>query len=101
MQRLMGRLASLERQGPAASTTVFEPNTAMATKIKIPAPDKYDSSRAKLRTYLTQLKDYLENFPEVNTGAKKVRVAARFLSGAAHDWFEPTLRDFLENEYGS
>ena len=85
MQRLIGRLASLERQGPAASTTIFELNTAIATKIKIPVLDKYDSSRAKLRTYLTQLKDYLENFLEVNIGAKKVRVAARFLSGAAYD----------------
>ena len=53
----------------------------------------------KLRTYLTQMKDYLRNFPQITTGAQKVRTAARYLTGAAHDWFEPTLRDFLENEY--
>ena len=101
LRQLMARLATVERR-PAVERTVFEPSTAgVASQIKIPAPDKYDGNRAKLRTYLTQMKDYLENFPEVNTGQKKVRVAARFLTGAAHDWFEPTLRDFLENEYGS
>lgn len=82
-------------------TTVFELSTAVATKIKIPTPNKYDRNRAKLRTYLTQIKDYLNNILEVNTRAKKVRVAARFLSGVAYNQFKPTLRDFLKNEYRS
>ena len=100
LNRLLGRLATLERGNATTNTpAIFDPQTAVSARLKIPAPDKYDGNRLKLRTYLTQVRDYLDNFPEVNTGAKKVRVAARFLTGAAHDWFEPTLRDYLENGY--
>ena len=53
LRNVMARLATYERQGPAVAPAVYESSTAIATKIKILAPEKYDGNRAKLRTYLT------------------------------------------------
>src|SRR5690606_20238316 len=93
---LLGRLAQAEA---ALQRVAVGTGEGEVSRLKIPEPDKFDGNRTKLRAYLTQMKEYLSHYPQLKTGADQVRHAARYLTGPALDWFEPTLRDFLENYY--
>lgn len=65
--------------------------------IKLPKPEFFDGTRAKLRPFLTQMEMQLrmsdkQNLPE----ADKVIYVSTYLRGHAFDWFEPFIREFQE-----
>jgi hypothetical protein len=66
---------------------------------KVEPPEKFDGKRSELRSFLTYAKLYL-TFKEhlFLNEAKKVLVVAAFLKGQAFEWFEPRIRDYLEND---
>ncbi|KAK4107898.1 hypothetical protein N656DRAFT_679654, partial [Canariomyces notabilis] len=67
-------------------------------RAKLEAPPKYNGSKDELAGWLVQMQAYLtyyvDRFPNE---AAKVAFAAHRLEGKALRWFEPTLKDFLEN----
>ena len=66
--------------------------------LKIPLPDKYDGGQAELRGFLTKMKAYFYHYwAEVSTDEAKVRIMGQQLTGKALNWFEPMMRDYLEN----
>jgi Ty3 transposon capsid-like protein len=81
----------------AALTAAREGNSK---NIKIEPPEKFDGKRSQLRSFLTHAKLYLtfkeDQFP---SEAKKVLAIAAFLKGQAFEWFEPRMRDYLENDH--
>lgn len=73
-------------------------NSGHHAKIKAPKPDTYEGSREGVQTFLTQLSAYLyvNNDSFTNEG-EKVMCAGGLLRGRAAEWFEPYLRDYLDN----
>jgi len=65
---------------------------------KVPLPTGFDGTHAKLRLFLAQAELYIgfnvETFPGKD---RKVLWAIALLSGAAFNWIEPHLNDYLEN----
>jgi hypothetical protein len=67
-------------------------------RLKISTPEAYDGSKGTLRGYLTKLRAYFKyNNEEFYEEELKVLFAASLLKGNALTWFEPTLRDFVDN----
>ena len=68
-------------------------------KLKIPEPPKFDGDRSELQTHLTKMEIYMSRkaalFPFEHD---KVLFAAGYLTGKPFRWFEPKLRDFLDNQ---
>jgi hypothetical protein len=68
------------------------------SRIKINPPQAYDGSPGTLQGFITQLTAYhrynIRDFPD---SERKILHAANLLKGDALSWFEPTLRDYLEN----
>ena len=62
---------------------------------KIEAPEKFDGTKEKVRGFLTQMRAYMLH-RTISKDSDKVLCAAGFLKGDALAWFEPTMRDFLE-----
>ena len=70
-----------------------------AAKIKAPKPEPYEGGRDNVQTFLTQMSAYLHvNEALFSKEAEKVMCAGGMLRGKAAEWFEPTLRDYLEND---
>lgn len=69
-----------------------------ATRAKIATPEKFNGDKTKLRGFLTQMRTY-HRFYQSDLGSEpdKVVCTAGFLAGDALTWFEPSLRDFMEN----
>ena len=68
------------------------------TKIKAPRPEQYDGNREGVQAFITQLTAYLMvNDAFFEDDSEKVLCAAGFLKGKVAEWFEPTLRDYLEH----
>ncbi|KAF7502086.1 hypothetical protein GJ744_007321 [Endocarpon pusillum] len=73
--------------------------TRRAAQFKVAPPDHFPGERKKLREFLNQLRiNFRFHAGAVNTEEKKVFYAATYLRDAAHDWFEPYLKDRLEEE---
>jgi hypothetical protein len=71
---------------------------ANAVKAKLEAPGKYGGDKESLTGFLVQMQAYLQYYPEKFLGEdRKVAFAASRLEGKALRWFEPTLKDFLNN----
>jgi hypothetical protein len=69
-----------------------------SSQFKVAPPDLYYGDRKKLREFLNQVQlNFMFHPAAVNTPVKKVMYAATFLRGAAFDWFEPYMKDQLEN----
>ena len=69
------------------------------TKIKIPPPDKFLGERRMLSPLLTQLDTYIRlNRAMFKKESDKILFASAHLRSDALNWFEPTLRDYMENE---
>lgn len=67
--------------------------------LKVDTPGPFDGTTGKLRGFLTQLKTYHKFFPvRLHSGTDKVLHAGTCLTGAALQWFEPILRDYLEKD---
>jgi hypothetical protein len=72
----------------------YPPQAAEKDDLKI---EKFTGERAKLGYYLLQLKTVFRLRPQKYPNAlSKVLFTSMHLKGAAYEWFEPTLKDFLE-----
>ena len=96
--QLMARIAQLEAEPGIAQTIVNELSKNDSTKAKIDQPAKYGGDKEALTGFLTSAKAYLQYYPNkfADEAAKVTFVASR-LDGKALRWFEPTLKDRLEN----
>jgi hypothetical protein len=84
----------------SSDTTTTAPaqlvSTQRTAQFKVASPDLYYGDRKKLRQFLQQVKlNFLFHPESVNTEEKKVVYASTYLRGAAFDWFEPYLKEFL------
>ena len=73
--------------------------SGLATKqIKIPPPDAFKGERNTLSAFLTQLDLYIRfNDSQFQRDADKVFFASMYLRGDAFDWFEPIVKDQMQN----
>ena len=63
-------------------------------KRKLPEP--FDGKREELQGFLTSVRAYLRA-KNIQDPAQEVEFAGTLLKGDALSWFEPYLRDYLEN----
>ena len=74
------------------------PTNEVRASIKVPKPDPFDGDRGNVQHFLTQLRAYFSvnqtSFPKYQD---RVLFASGLLRGKAADWFEPTVRNFVEN----
>jgi hypothetical protein len=72
--------------------------TEPRASIKAPAPEAFNGERHNVQTFLTQCRAYFSvNQTSFGTWKDRVLYAGGKLTGKAADWFEPILRDHLEN----
>lgn len=68
--------------------------------MKVAPPDKYDGNPATLKAFMTQLRLYQRSYAKsLPLTSDRVSNAAMYLKGEALMWFEPYLREYLENGY--
>lgn len=94
IQDLQKEIAALkDAQEQTAEQVIAIP----ARRIKTRKPEPFSGEREKLQGFLTQTKAYLKREGVLNEESK-VEIAGTLLTGAALVWFEPTLRDYLDND---
>lgn len=65
---------------------------------KLTPPQPYDGKDGSVQGFLTQMKAYLRFYAgTIRNQEDKVLCAAGFLRGDALNWFEPIMRDYLDN----
>jgi Retrotransposon gag protein/Zinc knuckle len=83
-------------QGKEAHTTIAQGRSLHGYKVQ--PPEAFDGTRGKLQAFLTQMGLYLLYYSEnLQQEKDKVLCAANLLKGSAFEWFEPRLRDYLDN----
>lgn len=73
-------------------------NAGVLTLPKFPKPEPFDGTKGDVRTFLTQAKAYLRVNTTISNPAAKILCIGNLLTGKAMEWWEPTLRDYLDNE---
>ncbi len=74
------------------------PTQTVGKFIRASPPDTFDGTRGKLRTFLSQVELCFFLEPrQFSTHQKRVLYSITFLRGAAFDWANVFLRDFLDN----
>ena len=66
---------------------------------KFPKPEPYDG-KGDVRPFLTHAKAYLRVNNTLSTSVSKILAIGSLLTGKAFEWWEPTLRNFLDFEPG-
>lgn len=66
---------------------------------KFPKPEPYDG-KGDVRPFLTQAKAYLRVNNSLSTPATKILAIGNLLTGKAFEWWEPTLRNYLDFDHG-
>ena len=87
------RITQLEAQ----LTQANQPSEPRLELAKVPTFDGGENG-VTVQTFLTKARARLRYNPSINTEEAKVHFVAGFLGGSAADWFEPTMRDWLEND---
>jgi len=71
---------------------------AKRSKVKIEAPKAFSGNKQELRGFVTTVRAYFLHYPDqFTTEDSQVMFAASRLEGDALAWFEPILRDKIEN----
>jgi Retrotransposon gag protein/Zinc knuckle len=65
---------------------------------KFPKPEPYDGQKGNVRSFLTQAKAYLRVNSAITGPAAQILCIGNLLTGKAFEWWEPTLRDYLDHE---
>lgn len=85
--QLQQQIAALQRQGNNGNNT-----------FKMEKPAIYKGDKGTLQAFLTQCKAYFLHYsPQFPTETDKIVFAGHRLEGDALAWYEPALRDFMEN----
>lgn len=67
---------------------------------KMDKPGPYDGTKGTLQGFLTHSRAYFKhNVDQFTKDEEKILFPGTRLEGDAAKWFEPTLRDYLENNY--
>ena len=68
--------------------------------IKVSPPEKFTGRSSNLKSWITQVRVYIAfNKGSFNEPEDQVMAASLLLGGEAASWFEPKVRDFIENEH--
>lgn len=101
---LRGQIQTLEnenkRQQEIINAGAAQLEALGKSKIKLEAPAKYEGKKEDLSRFLTEMASYIEHYKDrFGTEATKTRYAASRLTGQPARWFEPTLKDHVENPH--
>ncbi|KAK4232768.1 hypothetical protein C8A03DRAFT_39600 [Achaetomium macrosporum] len=95
LEQLNTKIAALEAENAHMQGLVNEAYAKLEKprdKAKLEAPAKYDGGREGLTGFLTQMRVYLQYYPEkLPDESSKVVFASSRLEGKALRWFEPSL----------
>ena len=96
--QLKTKVDQLEKDNTDIQVTINEAYAKLETKnIKLDAPEKYRGEKEVLSGFLTQIKSYLRYYNSIFTSeAAKTRFAASRLKDKALQWFELTLKNYLD-----
>ncbi|KAL9575861.1 hypothetical protein ACKAV7_000024 [Fusarium commune] len=102
VQQLRTTICNLQAQmntRPAATTNEGSNERDLGEALKPPKPEPFRGQAADVIPFLTRMKAHFRLYKnKLNTPTKKLLYTASLIQGDAKDWFEPILRDFLENE---
>ncbi|EXK75750.1 hypothetical protein FOQG_19485 [Fusarium oxysporum f. sp. raphani 54005] len=106
VQQLRNTIRTLQAQmnaRPAATNNEGENPVRFQRDIgealKPPKPEPFTGKAADVIPFLTRMKAHFRLFPNrLDTATKKVLYTSPLIQGDAKDWWEPIMRDFLENE---
>ncbi len=65
---------------------------------KLPKPEPFDGQKGSIRSFLTQAKAYLRVSTNIQGPVPQILCIGNLLVGKAFEWWEPTLRDYLNHE---
>jgi hypothetical protein len=88
--------AQLIRELQAQVQALRQAQAGSATKF--PKPEPFDGAKGEVRSFLTQAKAYLTVTSGIQGPVAKILCIGNLLTGKAFEWWEPTLRDYLDNE---
>ncbi|KAM3518271.1 hypothetical protein MY4038_010137 [Beauveria bassiana] len=96
VQQMHQQIAALTAQVQALQTN---PGGGATHAIpKFPKPEAFDGTKGNVRTFLTQAKAYLKVNTAIDREPSKILCIGNLLTGKAMEWWEPTLRDYLDND---
>lgn len=72
-------------------------NRTSKPKLKVKEPEVFKGEQEKLKPFITQAELYLKYY-DIEVDSDKILTIAIFLKGDAFDWFEPRIRDFIDND---
>ncbi|KAK7433421.1 hypothetical protein Landi51_13952, partial [Colletotrichum acutatum] len=99
IQQLHDMILELKNENEQLHAQLMAPRPPSVPRAKYPEPEPYDGSPDALQGFLTRTRAYLRYYEtSFITEADKVHYAASFLRKDALAWFEPSMRDHLENE---
>ncbi|KAJ0131382.1 Uncharacterized protein HZ326_25532 [Fusarium oxysporum f. sp. albedinis] len=102
VQQLRNTIRTLQAQvnaRPAATTNEGSNERDLGEALKPPKPEPFRGQAADVIPFLTRMKAHFRLYRNrLNTPTKKLLYTASLIQGDAKDWFEPILRDFLEND---
>jgi hypothetical protein len=102
LQQLRNRVNTLQGQvnaQPAAPTPAANAGRDPGEALKPPKPAPFLGQAHDVVPFLTRMKGYFRMFPNrLGSAESKILFTAPLIQGTATDWFEPILRDYLENE---
>lgn len=106
VQQLRNTIRTLQAQmnaRPAATNNEGEsPNRFqrdIGEALKPPKPEPFTGKAADVIPFLTRMKAHFRLFPNrLDTATKKVLYTSPLIQGDAKEWWEPIMRDFLNND---
>jgi hypothetical protein len=99
MRGTINTLRARINEQPAANTQARSNERDLGEALKPPKPEPFTGRAADVIPFLTRMKAHFRLYKnKLDTATKKVLYTSSLIQGDAKDWFEPILRDFLENE---
>ena len=102
IQQMRGTINTLRariNEQPAAPPQAARQERDLGEALKPPKPEPFTGKAADVIPFLTRMKGHFQMYKnKLDTPQKKVLYTAALIQGDAKDWFEPILRDYLENE---
>ncbi|CAJ2503381.1 Uu.00g107750.m01.CDS01 [Anthostomella pinea] len=97
IQQLQTRIQQLKGSNQQLEAQVMATPMTGNSGYKLPPPASDNGKDGNVQGFLTQAKAYLRFYArQINTEPDKVLCVAGFLKGEALEWFEPTMRNYLD-----
>ncbi|KAK2675221.1 hypothetical protein RAB80_010205 [Fusarium oxysporum f. sp. vasinfectum] len=102
IQQMRGTINTLRariNEQPATNTQTTNRERDLGEALKPPKPEPFTGKAADVVPFITRMKAHFRLFPNrLDTATKKVLYTSPLIQGDAKEWWEPIMRDFLENE---